>query len=65
MQEEYFRYEDELFSKPSWIAVCLGQNLIPKSIDPIVSSLPLKQVQHSLDLHAECYEARSEEDENT
>jgi tryptophan halogenase len=44
-----FRYEDELFSKPSWIAVCLGQNLIPKSIDPIVSSLPLKQVQHSLD----------------
>ncbi|MDC0880663.1 tryptophan 7-halogenase [Hellea sp.] len=44
-----FRYDDELFSKPSWIAVCLGQNIIPKNIDPIISSLPFNQVQHSLD----------------
>ena len=43
-----FRYDDELFSKESWIAVCLGQNIIPKSIDPIVTSLPNEQVQHSL-----------------
>jgi len=43
-----FRYDDELFSKASWIAVCLGQNIQPKSIDPIVTSLPLEQVQHSL-----------------
>ena len=44
-----FRYDDELFSKPSWIAVCLGQNITPKSLDPIVASLPPEQVQHSLD----------------
>ncbi len=44
-----FRYDDELFSKPSWIAVSLGQNLIPKMNDPIVSSLSHAQVQHSLD----------------
>ena len=44
-----FRYDDELFSKESWIAVCLGQNLIPKTLDPIVASLPQDQVQHSLD----------------
>jgi len=44
-----FRYDDELFSKPSWIAVCLGQNIIPKATDPIVTSLPYKQVLHSLD----------------
>ncbi len=44
-----FRYDDELFSKPSWIAVCLGQNLYPKTTDPIISSLPFDQVNHSLD----------------
>lgn len=43
-----FRYDDELFSKPSWIAVCLGQNIIPKAYDPIVASLPSEQVHHSL-----------------
>jgi len=43
-----FRYDDELFSKPSWIAVCLGQNIIPKTNDPIVATLPPEQVQHSL-----------------
>ncbi len=43
-----FRYDDELFSKPSWIAVCVGQNLIPKACDPVVSSLPHAQVDHSL-----------------
>jgi tryptophan halogenase len=43
-----FRYDDELFSKASWIAVCLGQGLMPKSNDPIVASLPVEQVQHSL-----------------
>ena len=44
-----FRYDDELFSKPSWIAVCLGQNIIPKACDPIVASLPPEHVQQSLD----------------
>ena len=43
-----FRYDDELFSKASWIAVCLGQNIIPKALDPIVAALPQSQVQHSL-----------------
>ena len=44
-----FRYDDELFSKPSWIAVCLGQNVMPKACDPIVASLPPEQIQQSLD----------------
>jgi len=41
-------YDDELFSKPSWIAVCLGQNIFPEEYDPIVAGLPLEQVHHSL-----------------
>lgn len=44
-----FRYDDELFSKPSWVSVCLGQNIIPKATDPIVASLPRDQVNHSLE----------------
>jgi tryptophan halogenase len=44
-----FRYEDELFSKTSWIAVFLGQGIMPKSYDPIVATLPHKVVEESLE----------------
>ncbi len=44
-----FRYEEELFSKPSWVAVLLGQNIIPSQHDPIVASLPHAAVRESLD----------------
>ncbi len=43
-----FRYEDELFSKPSWIAVFLGQNIWPKSVDPIVSTVDRPGIARSL-----------------
>jgi tryptophan halogenase len=43
-----FRYEDELFSKPSWVAVLLGQNILPKTTDPIVAGVPEEQVERSL-----------------
>lgn len=43
-----FRYEDELFSRPSWVAVMLGQNVIPGTVDPIVGGLPVAQIQQSL-----------------
>ncbi len=44
-----FRYEEELFSKPSWVAVLLGQNIVPRQHDPIVASLPHADVQESLE----------------
>ncbi len=43
-----FRYEDDLFGKTSWIAVLLGQNVFPEVVDPIVSDLPIAQVERSL-----------------
>jgi len=35
-----FRYNEELFDVPSWIAVMLGQDIIPEEPDPLASSLP-------------------------
>ena len=43
-----FRYEEELFSKPSWIAVMVGQNILPHRVDPIVDGLDPAQVSRSL-----------------
>ncbi len=34
-----FRYDDELFSIPSWVAVMLGQNVVPYGYDPVVDAL--------------------------
>nr|WP_277991328.1 tryptophan halogenase family protein [Sphingomonas panni] len=43
-----FRYNDELFSRPSWVAVMLGQGIVPRTSDPIVATLPTGEVAHSL-----------------
>nr|WP_277923892.1 tryptophan halogenase family protein [Sphingomonas hankookensis] len=43
-----FRYNDELFARPSWVAVMLGQGIVPAACDPIVATLPAGDVAHSL-----------------
>ncbi len=43
-----FRYDEELFSKDSWIAVMIGQNIYPKHVDPIVSTVTPKNLARSL-----------------
>lgn len=43
-----FRYEDELFAKPSWVAVMLGQNIMPRVVDPFVSEIGEHEITRSL-----------------
>ena len=43
-----FRDEDELFTRPSWTAVMLGQNIVPERVDALVAQVPPAQVAHSL-----------------
>lgn len=44
----FFRYDGELFTDTSWVAVFLGQNLLPAHYDPIVDTLALARVEDSL-----------------
>lgn len=46
----FLRFEGELFPNASWVAVMLGQNVIPRTIDPVVSALPVGEVSQKLDL---------------
>lgn len=44
-----FRYEEELFTRPSWVAVMLGQGITPRGPDPIVSTVPADEVAESIE----------------
>ena len=35
-----FRYNNELFDVPSWVAVMLGQDVNPTAVDPLVDAMP-------------------------
>lgn len=43
-----FRDDQELFSKPSWIAVMLVQHIEPEVFEPILSGIPISDIQRSL-----------------
>ena len=43
-----FRYNDELFDIPSWVAVMLGQQIVPQSHDPLADSLPDGEVLRAM-----------------
>ncbi|MBU2167860.1 MAG: tryptophan 7-halogenase [Alphaproteobacteria bacterium] len=43
-----FRLDDELFAADSWLAVLLGQNVQPRSRDPMADALPADLVRNRL-----------------
>ena len=45
----FFRYDDELFAESSWVAVMLGQGIMPAGWDPLADAIPLDQAAHTLD----------------
>jgi tryptophan halogenase len=43
-----FRLDDELFAADSWLAVLLGQNIHPRSWDPMADGLPAEMLRNRL-----------------
>ena len=41
-------YEDETFTRDSWLAVLLGQGLIPRRTDPLIESVPAAQIERTM-----------------
>ena len=45
-------YEEETFSRDSWVAVLLGQGFQPRDTDPLVDMLSLDRIRGELDRHS-------------
>ncbi|PXA93882.1 tryptophan halogenase [Nostoc sp. 3335mG] len=45
----FFRYEDELFAESSWVAVLLGQGIMPAGWDPLVDAIDSAAVRDRLE----------------
>jgi tryptophan halogenase len=46
----FLRNEGELFPNASWVAVMLGQGVIPRAVDPVVAALPPAEIEPKLEL---------------
>jgi len=55
-----FRYNEELFEVPSWVAVMLGQGIIPSEPDPLTSAMPNDQVLRAMAELRRGYESTAE-----
>lgn len=45
----FFRYDGDLFTETSWVAVFLGQNVTPTTYSQLVDGLPDQQIEQALD----------------
>lgn len=43
-----FRYKDDLFTENSWLAVLLGQGIVPAGYDPVVDSVPIDEMRQAV-----------------
>jgi tryptophan 7-halogenase len=43
-----FRFKDELFTDNSWLAVMLGQGLVPETHDPVANGIPEEQMRRAI-----------------
>ena len=55
-----FRYNEELFDVPSWIAVMLGQEIIPAEPDPLAAAMPDDEVLRAMRELRRAYESTAE-----
>jgi len=55
-----FRYNDELFDVPSWVAVMLGQDVIPAAPDPLATAMPESEVLRAMAELRRAYENAAE-----
>jgi tryptophan halogenase len=46
-------YEEETFSRDSWVAVLLGQGFQPRQTDPLADMLSLDQIRSEIDRHGD------------
>jgi tryptophan halogenase len=46
----FLRNEGELFPNASWVAVMLGQNVMPRAADPLIAHVPIAEIQAKLEL---------------
>jgi tryptophan halogenase len=44
-----FRFEDELFADANWIAVMIGQGIVPEAYDPLADAVDIRAVKDSAD----------------
>ena len=46
----FLRNEGELFPNASWVAVLLGQEVIPRAIDPLIAGVPIAEIESKLEM---------------
>jgi tryptophan halogenase len=55
-----FRFEDELFADANWIAVMVGQNIVPEAYDPLADAVDIRAVKDSADRMRDLFQRAAE-----